>query len=99
VSQETFNQILELTDQMLNSAKGARWDDLFTLEKNRDGLIKKYFVDTLLKDEGLADAVRQVLNKDQQIQNAVRQERDRLAQELKRVTQGKNAVKSYADAS
>ncbi len=96
VSQETFAQILELTDQMLNSAKEAQWDDLFSLEKHRDGLIKKYFVDTLLKDEMLADSVRQVLKKDQQIQNEVRQERDRLAQELKKVTQGKNAVKSYA---
>jgi len=98
VNQETFNQILELTDQMLNSAKEEQWDDLFTLEKTRDGLIKKYFVDSLLKDENLADAVRQVLSKDQQIQNEVRQERDRLAQELKKVTQGKNAVKSYANA-
>ena len=96
MSQETFAQILELTDQMLNSAKEAQWDDLFSLEKHRDGLIKKYFVDTLLKDEMLADSVRQVLKKDQQIQNEVRQERDRLAQELKKVTQGKNAVKSYA---
>ncbi len=98
MNQETFNQILELTDQMLNSAKEEQWDDLFTLEKTRDGLIKKYFVDSLLKDENLADAVRQVLSKDQQIQNEVRQERDRLAQELKKVTQGKNAVKSYANA-
>ncbi len=98
MNQETFNQILELTDQMLNSAKEEQWDDLLTLEKTRDGLIKKYFVDSLLKDENLADAVRQVLSKDQQIQNEVRQERDRLAQELKKVTQGKNAVKSYANA-
>jgi DNA-binding PadR family transcriptional regulator len=83
---------------MLNSAKEAQWDELFSLEKHRDGLIKKYFVDTLLKDETLAESVRQVLKKDQQIQNKVRQERNRLAQELKKVTQGKNAVKSYADA-
>ncbi len=98
VTQDSFAQILELTDQMLNSAKEAQWENLFSLEKHRDGLIKKYFVDTLLKDEALAESVRQVLKKDQQIQNEVRQERERLAQELKQVTHGKNAVKSYANA-
>ena len=97
VNQTTFNEIVQLTDQMLNSAKDAQWDDLFSQEKRRDALIKKYFIDATLNDETLAESIRQVLDKDQEIQSQVRLERNRIAQELKKVTQGKNAIQSYAN--
>jgi len=99
LTQETFGHILEVTDKMLDSASNEQWDELFSLEKQRDALIKKYFVNIALKDEGLAGAIRQVLDKDLEIQKRVRQERDRLGQELKKVSHGKNAVQSYVNAS
>jgi len=97
VSQATFNHILEVTDKMLGSASNDQWDELFLLEKQRDALIKKYFINIALKDEGLAEAIRQVLSKDLEIQSKVKQERDRLGQTLKKVAHGKNALQSYAN--
>jgi hypothetical protein len=97
VTQETFNHILDVTDKMLGSASNDQWDELFSLEKQRDALIKKYFINITLKDEGLAEAIRRVLDKDLEIQNKVRVERERLGQELKKVSHGKNAMQSYAN--
>lgn len=99
MTQETFNHILDVTDKMLGSASNDQWDELFSLEKQRDALIKKYFINIVLKDEGLAEAIHLVLAKDLEIQNKVRLERDRLGQVLKKVAHGKNAVQSYANAS
>ncbi len=97
MTQETFNHILDVTDKMLGSASNDQWDELFSLEKQRDALIKKYFINITLKDEGLAEAIRRVLDKDLEIQNKVRVERERLGQELKKVSHGKNAMQSYAN--
>lgn len=97
MTQATFNHILEVTDKMLGSASNDQWDELFSLEKQRDALIKKYFINIALKDEGLAEAIRQVLSKDLEIQVKVKQERDRLGQSLQKMTHGKNAVQSYAN--
>lgn len=97
MTQATINHILEVTDKMLGSASNEQWDELFSLEKQRDALIKKYFINITLKDEGLAEVIRRVLDKDLEIQNKVRLERDRLGQELKKVAHGKNAVLSYAN--
>jgi hypothetical protein len=97
VTQATFNHILEVTDKMLGSASNGQWDELFLLEKQRDALIKKYFINIALKDEGLAGAIRQVLSKDLEIQSKVKQERERLGQSLQKMAHGKNAVQSYAN--
>ena len=97
MTQETLNHILDVTDKMLGSASNEQWDELFSLEKQRDALIKKYFINVALKDEGLAEAIHRVLDTDLEIQKRVRQERDRLGQELKKVSHGKNAVQSYAE--
>ncbi len=97
MTQQTFNHILEVTDKMLGSANNDQWDELFSLEKQRDVLIKKYFVNIALKDEGLAEAIRQVLSKDLEIQSKVKQERERLGQSLQKMAHGKNAVQSYAN--
>jgi len=95
----TFNPIIEATKQMLDHANEAQWDELVSLEKNRDLLIKKYFSAPKSNDKELANAIRQVLKLDSQIKHQALKERDQTGQAIKKLGQGKSAVQSYVESS
>lgn len=98
---EDWRRILEHTHNMKKLAQDGCWPELVALEAERGGLLRQFFSSPkqLGEMQALADDIREILEIDQFVIEAGRQERNRLAQTLVKLTQSRQAQQAYANNS
>lgn len=91
-----LGRLLELTDLMLENARSEKWDVVIEIQPQRDRLIAEFFSRQLsIEENALGESIRHILDADQEIMVLGREHRDSLKQEIKKMSQGKSAVKAY----
>jgi hypothetical protein len=89
--------IKECSEEMLQMALSEQWDGIENKQEERDNLLTAFFSQELaLESEFIAKNINAVLNIDSQIVNLVRNYKNELQSELKKIVHGKNAVKAYS---
>ncbi|MCF6203163.1 MAG: flagellar protein FliT [Methylococcaceae bacterium] len=90
--------IKECSEEMLQMAMSEQWDSIESKQEERDNLLTTFFSQELvLESEFIAKNINALLNIDSQIVNLVRNYKNELQSELKKIVHGKNAVKAYSN--
>lgn len=89
--------IKECSEEILQMALSEQWESIENKQEERDNLLTTFFSQELvLESEFIAKNINAVLNIDSQIVNLVRNYKNELQSELKKIVNGKNAVKAYS---
>ncbi len=90
--------IKECSEEILQMALSEEWGSIENKQKERDSLLTAFFSqDLVLESDLIAKNINAVLNIDNQIVNLVRNFKNELQSELKKIVHGKNAVKAYSN--
>lgn len=91
-------RLLELSDLMLCNAITGLWDSVIELQSLRDGLIREFFSQPLSMDSGvLASGIQHILECDEQLADAVREERKSLQKQIIADKQSKDVTRAYSN--
>jgi len=97
--QQAANQLLALSQTMLEHANAGRWDDVVTVSNERDALIQDMASLEQPSDPQLnADMIKllkDVLNINQKLEDLGNVELDRCAKDLKDVAKSKKGALAY----
>ncbi len=89
--------IKECSAEILQMALSKQWESVEDKQEERDSLLTAFFSqELLLESEFIAKNINVVLNIDSQIVNLVRNYKNELQSELKKMAHGRNAVKAYS---
>jgi hypothetical protein len=98
--QTAWLEIMSHSDQLLQSAKRQDWETLDQLHTRREHLLDQFFREALIED--LIPTVQQdikiIRQQDNEIVAMVKENRDQLGAESKRLQLMKNRVKEYLSA-
>jgi len=95
--EKVLQDIITYTDSMLGNARSEHWDEVISIQQQRDALIAVFFKDTGTMPEAvIAEKINYILCADQEVISLGEQCRSALHADLKRLTQGRNAVKAYS---
>lgn len=90
-------EIIDLTDKMLGYANDENWDLVDVLQSQRDKEIADLFSSSVLIDaDYLAEQIRYILEVDKEIMALGRLYKDDLQDQLRKIQQGKSAIKAYS---
>lgn len=94
---QELQQMVVLSQTMLNKAQEALWEDVIALEIERHALIRLFFSDPVQEEdtEAVAVAIRLILSIDEQVKELGAVRRFDILQILQEMDQGKKAVKAY----
>ncbi len=94
---QELQQMIVLSQAMLNKAQEALWEDVIALEVERHELIRLFFSVPVLQEdaEAVAVAIRLILSIDEQLKELGAVRRFDILQILQEMDQGKKAVKAY----
>lgn len=96
--QLTLGRMIELSDLMLQAAQNQDWEAVMQMQKLRDEFIYSFFEQKLLIDSTrLADDISYILSADKDIESLAKDESHQLQRQLKKLAQGKTAVKAYSN--
>ena len=97
------NQLQELTDikecseEMLGMALSEQWSRVGEKQEERDNLLTTFFSQELsLESEFIAQNIKAVQNIDSRVMKLVRDYKNELQAELKKLARGKSAIKAYS---
>ncbi len=95
-----WQQIMALSEQLLHSARRQDWDTLDRLHGEREQALEHFFREALIQD--LIPVIQQDINKireqDSDIVQMVKNNRDELGAESRRLHLMKNRIKEYLSA-
>jgi hypothetical protein len=94
---QTLQEIITLSEAMLENSQKALWDSVSSLAAERQSLIALLFSEPAPQDqaETIADGIRTILLLDTKTQELTAVARFDLFQLLQSLEQGKKAVKAY----
>ena len=94
---QDIQQLISLSQTMLEKAREKSWDDVFVLEGERSELIRLFFLEPIQQAyaEAVATGIQSMLAMDRDIMAMGALKRFDLAQALQTMDQGKKAVKAY----
>jgi hypothetical protein len=94
---QDIQQLISLSQTMLEKAREKSWDDVFVLEGERSELIRLFFLEPIQQAyaEAVATGIQSMLAMDRDIMALGALKRFDLAQALQTMGQGKKAVKAY----
>ena len=94
---QDIQQLISLSQTMLEKAREKSWDDVFVLEGERSELIRLFFLEPVQQAyaEAVAAGIQSMLAMDRDIMAMGALKRFDLAQALQTMDQGKKAVKAY----
>ena len=91
-----LGRLLALTDLMSENARNGKWEVVIEIQPQRDRLIAEFFSGVLSIEENvLRESIRHILDADQAIMALGNEHRNSLKHEIKKMSQGKSAVKAY----
>lgn len=97
IQQNKLAEIIDLTDKMLGYANDENWDLVDDLQSQRDKEIADLFSSSVLIDaDYLAEQIRYILEVDKEIMALGRLYKDDLQDQLRKIQQGKSAIKAYS---
>ena len=90
--------ILSISEDMLKSAQINDWGSVTVLESQRSAMIIEYFAVPVATEElhAVAHNINKVLVIDKILIELGNQEREQLRENIKKVTQGRHALKVYS---
>jgi len=90
-------QLLALTEEMLQLARAKDWPTLAEREQRRQQLARELFAQPVPKEHAptVVDCVRRVLDIDQELLMLVEQGRDEAARQMRDVRAGQKATDAY----
>ena len=94
---DAWHAILHASQNLLDAAQSANWDDLSDLASERDVLIRAYFSKPITVDNALQirDKITQLLAMDDQVLGLARKEQGNLLPALKAFSRNKAAIGTY----
>jgi len=92
---QDLQQLIALSQTMLEKAREESWDDVFVLEAERSELIRLFFLEPLQQADAVATGIQSIMAIDRDIMALGALKRFELAQTLQTMDQGKKAVKAY----
>ena len=92
-----WQDILAITEHILNCANDNLWDDLPNLAQHRDALIRDYFAQPISVDNALRlhDEIRQLMAMDEQVLGLARKSQADVGAALKQMQSGNKATQAY----
>jgi len=96
--EEQLPMILGISLEMLNKAKNNDWEAVIELESQRNALIADFFTTTISTDDGhtVAYHIDKVLEIDRQLIELGSNERDKMRENLQKLSNGRHALKVYS---
>lgn len=94
-----IENLIELTQKMLEQAKSGLWEDVIATENKRRDVLNKFFSDQArLVDDAAAISVgiQTIIELDKEVMALGVGKKDELALILQNLGQGKKAVKAYS---
>jgi len=92
---QDLQQLISLSQTMLEKAREESWDDVFVLEAERSELIRLFFLEPVQQTDAVAAGIQSMMAIDRDIMALGTLKRLDLAQTLQAMDQGKKAVKAY----
>ncbi|MCL7419403.1 MAG: flagellar protein FliT [Methylobacter sp.] len=97
IQQNKLAEIIDFTDKMLGYANAGDWESVDALQRIRDGVITDLFSDSVIVEaDFLAEQIRHILKVDKEIMALGWLYRNDLQEQLRKIQQGKSAVKAYS---
>lgn len=95
-----IQRLLALSVDLLDQARTGAWETVTEREQERRAVLEELFRQPVPEAVApqLAEAVRDTLASDAQVQELARVEMDRLGDTLKGLNQGRRALSAYQDA-
>ena len=92
-----WQDILAISQHILNCANDDLWDDLSELAQHRDALIRDYFSQPISVDNALRihDEIRQLMAMDEQVLGLARKNQANVGAALKQLQVGNKASRAY----
>lgn len=92
-----LQQLLSLSQTMLEKAQGEYWEEVVVLEAARSELISLFFLEPIPEAaaQSVADGIQSILATDHAIAALAVLKKQDLAQTLQTMGQGKKALKAY----
>lgn len=92
-----LQQLITLSDTMLEKAREQAWDELFELEQQRREAMQKFFLHGVAAADArvVAAGIELIMARDRDLMDLAKATRDKLVQTLQKMDQGKKAVKAY----
>ncbi len=92
-----LQQLITLSDTMLQKARDQAWDELFELEQQRREAMQLFFLHGVAAADARAVAagIELIMARDRDLMDLAKATRDKLVQTLQKMDQGKKAVKAY----
>ena len=96
--EEQLRAVIELSQLMLQTAQQKNWDDLRQLERNRQELFKSFFSQAASEAEAvwIGQGIEQILSINQKMIQIIGQEQTQLMDNMKTISNGRQAVKAYS---
>lgn len=92
-----LDQALKLTQQMLDAAGRDAWDDIATLDRERQQLLAHFDGRAAAsRDAAVASQLIQLAELNQQLQHLCEVERERCVAAAQQLHKGRNALRDYA---
>lgn len=95
-----WQQIMALSDQLMHSARRQDWDNLDRLHGERELALEHFFREALLEEliPQVQQDIKKIRDQDNEIVQMVKNNREQLGAESKRLQLLKNRVKEYLSA-
>jgi hypothetical protein len=95
---QASQQLVSLSQSMLEKARSDCWDDVCVLETDRNELIKIFFLEPIQQAHmaAIAANIQSIIAIDQDLISLGLQKKLELAEILRTMEQGKKAVKAYS---
>jgi len=92
-----LQQLITLSDTMLQKAREQAWDELFELEQHRREAMQLFFLQGVAAEDArtVAAGIELIMARDRELMALATATRDELAQTLQKMDRGKKAVKAY----
>ncbi|MEX0739748.1 MAG: flagellar protein FliT [Pseudohongiella sp.] len=98
--QAAWQDIMAVSEQLLHSAKRQDWENIDLLHARREHLLDQFFRETLVQDmiPTVQQGIKNIREQDSDIVQMVKNNRDQLGAESKRLQLMKTRVKGYLSA-
>lgn len=95
-----WHQIMALSEQLLHSAKRQDWDNLERMHSEREQALEHFFREALIQDliPVIQQDIKNIRQQDNDIVQMVKNNRDELGAESRRLQLMKSRIKEYLSA-
>lgn len=93
-----LEQLLTLSNTMLEKALGNDWDEVFMLEPTQRELVERLFnsEDAIPIDDPLSQGINHLIRINEQVMRLGHKHKQELATDLQKIDQGKKALTAYS---